>query len=259
MDLRSQLSQTIDTKSPALLNAWLVGGSEMAAETLLNSGWDAITLDCQHGWWDPPTLYRTIRFIDLHQRYALVRIANPTAPELSLALDAGAHGVICAGVDSPAQAEAFIKATRYAPQGHRSVGLSPAVLQRYPRYYQTAAQELALLIMIESRQAVQNLPEFARLENLTGFYIGPSDLGVSYGFPAGLDRKEPEVIAAIAQITQCAQKHQLAVGMHHGSASNAAQLRKHGVGLHTLLNEQRALAQTSQTTIAAYRQALDEP
>src|SRR6476660_1735853 len=52
-----------------------------------------------------------------------VRVPQPLYHFLAGAMDAGALGVMVANVETPEQAREIVSAVKYAPMGHRGVGL----------------------------------------------------------------------------------------------------------------------------------------
>ena len=44
--------------------------------------------------------------------------------------------------------------------------------------------------MIETKEAVENLDEILSVPHLTGVYIGPADISISYGLKPKIDVKE---------------------------------------------------------------------
>ena len=60
-------------------------------------------------------------------------------------------------------------------------------------YQQTANDEIVLLPMIETKTAIENMEAILDVEGINGVYVGPSDLGFSYGLVPKLDRDEPEI------------------------------------------------------------------
>ena len=60
--------------------------------------------------------------------------------------------------------------------------------------YQTIANDEILIIpMIETQEAIDNIDGILDVPGIGGIYIGPSDLGFSLGLKPMLDREEPEI------------------------------------------------------------------
>src|SRR3712207_138583 len=112
-------------------------------------------------------------------------------------LDAGCYGVICPMIEGRADAEAFVGACRYPPEGYRSYGPFRASLYGGPDYAANANETVVTMAMIETRAALDDLDGILSVPGLDAVFVGPSDLGQSLGFGPGMDREEPELVEAI--------------------------------------------------------------
>ena len=90
-------------------------------------------------------------------------------------------------INSREEAEEFVGATLYSPQGYRSSGPVRANII-HPDYHNSANDQIISLAMIETEQAVENAEAICSTPGLTGIYVGPSDLAISMGEGPGLDR-----------------------------------------------------------------------
>ena len=73
-------------------------------------------------------------------------------------LDSGAYGVICPMVNTRDEAQALVSYCRYPPKGQRSKGPIRAAMYGVAGNYQkTAIDEILVILMIETRQAVENM------------------------------------------------------------------------------------------------------
>ena len=78
-------------------------------------------------------------------------------------------------VETVEQAELMVKAVRYPPEGIRGVGAALARATRWnsiPNYYQTAHENICLLIQIESVTGLENLDEILKIEGLMVYLLG---------------------------------------------------------------------------------------
>lgn len=102
-----------------------------------------------------------------------------------------------AGFESADEARAAVRAMLYAPQGIRGVSGST----RASRFgavtdsIQRAAEELCLIVQVETGTALDRLEEIAAVEGVDAIFIGPADLAASLGQPGNAGH--PEVIAAV--------------------------------------------------------------
>jgi 4-hydroxy-2-oxoheptanedioate aldolase len=87
--------------------------------------------------------------------------------------------------------------------------------------------------MIETREGLEKVEEIAAVPGLDGLYIGPSDLAISLGLGPGLDRDEPEHVAAVEKILKACQKNNIIPGIHTGSPKFAKRFAAQGFRLVT--------------------------
>ena len=75
--------------------------------------------------------------------------------------------------------------------------------------------------MMETKTAVENMEAILDVEGINGVYIGPSDLGLSYGLVPKLDRNEPEILKIYEKIVKECGKRGLYPGIHCSGAEGA--------------------------------------
>jgi len=183
-----------------VVNAWLAIPSGFSAEMIAQCGFDSVTVDMQHGVQDYQSMVQCFQAMNGHPVTPMVRVPWNDPAAVMKALDAGAYGIICPMINSKAEAEALVAACRYPPRGARSFGPNRALLYGGADYWQHANEEVLVLAMVETRQAVKNLDEIVGVDGLDGVYVGPSDLSLSMGKTPTLDPQDAEVLAAIAAI-----------------------------------------------------------
>ncbi len=180
-----------------ILNGWLHLPGGVSAELMGQAGYDALTIDLQHGL--DGGLVSTLQAIAATPAAPLVRVPWLHPPDLMRALDAGAVGVICPMIDTAEQARALVHACRYAPQGGRSYGPTRASLI-YPGYLDRADAQTLVFAMIETAVALSNLEAILETPGLSGVFVGPADLSLSLSGTATLDFSAGEIGQAVARI-----------------------------------------------------------
>ena len=93
--------------------------------------------------------------------------------------------------------------------------------------------------MMETKTAVENMESILDVEGINGVYVGPSDLGFSYGLVPKLDRDEPEILKIYEKIVKECGKRGLHPGIHCSGAEGAVRAINMGFKLVTLSNESR--------------------
>lgn len=235
------------------LNAWCSIGSSYVAEVLAELGFDAVTVDLQHGAIDYATAFTMLQAISTAPVMPMVRVPWNDPALLMKLLDAGAHGVICPMVNSAEEARAFVGACRYPPLGYRSMGPNRAVQYAGRDYWKSADREVMLLAMIETRAGVENVDEIVRVEGLDGIYVGPGDLSLSYGAAPSMTPDDPEIVAAIAKVCASANRHGRIPAVHTDGPETARRRFAEGFRLCTLQSDVRYIMTGAAAALAAAR------
>jgi 4-hydroxy-2-oxoheptanedioate aldolase len=257
--MRENRVRRIWTEGGNVVNGWLAIPSSISAELMAQAGWDSLCVDLQHGAIDYQTAVTMLQAISTTDTMPLVRVPWNDPAIIGKVLDAGAYGVICPMVNTRAQAEAFVGACRYAPDGYRSVGPLRGLLYGGPDYIRQANKTILTMAMIETREAVANLEEILATPGLDSVYVGPSDLSVSMGQAAGFDPEFPEVLAAILKIPAAARRHGVVPGIHVGSVAFAKRMFEAGYRLVSYLSDFRFLQWAVSRSIPAMRAGTPGP
>ena len=187
----------------ACVNAWLAIPSGFSAEVMAQCGFDSVTVDMQHGVQDYLSMVQCFQAMDKYPITPMVRIPWNEPGIIGKVLDGGAWGVICPMVNTPAEAKALASACLYPPKGKRSNGPIRAAAYGEASPYQTIANDEVLVIpMIETQEAIDNLDAILDVPGISGIYVGPSDLGFSLGLKPVLDREEPEIFRDLREADQ---------------------------------------------------------
>jgi 4-hydroxy-2-oxoheptanedioate aldolase len=193
-------------------NAWLSIPSSYSAEVIGHCGFDAVTIDMQHGMVDFGQAVALLQAISATPATPLARPQSSDPVQIMRLLDAGAYGVICPQVDNADIARAVVAACKYPPSGERSFGPSRGLLYGGADYFAHANQEILVLVMIESPQAVANLDSILDVPGVDGIYIGPNDFSLTHG---GAPSSEPggEVGELIERVRARTQERGLYTGI----------------------------------------------
>jgi 4-hydroxy-2-oxoheptanedioate aldolase len=244
-----------------VLNAWLSIGNSFTAEIIAAQGYDAVTIDQQHGFLGYEAMAGMLQAIKASGVTPMVRVPWLSAGDIMKALDAGAMGIICPMINSRAEAEQLVSYMRYPPHGQRSFGPTRAVFAHGADYGQQADSEVLCFAMIETADGMKNLDEIVATPGLDGVYIGPADLTLGLTgrkYPTGFDREEPEMLDSIQTILKTAHAAGIRACLHCGQAAYAAKAVGWGFDLVTLLNDVRLLAAAAQANVATTRKLLGE-
>jgi 4-hydroxy-2-oxoheptanedioate aldolase len=205
---------------------WLSTGNPYLAEVMANAGYDALIIDMQHGMGiTSERAIACLQAISTTDTLPMVRMSWNDPKDIQFVLDAGAYGVIVPLVNTYDEAVKAAGASRYPPLGYRSTGANRARLYAGADYAQHANEEIIVLVMIETMEAVNNLEEIAKAPGIDGFYVGPADLALSLGLTPGPDAAEdPRHAEACQRVVDVAKANGL-IPCHHGSGPDEAARR----------------------------------
>ena len=218
-------------------NCWLNIPSSYVAELVAHQGWDSATIDLQHGMISMSDAYAMLTAISTTDCVPLVRVPWNEPGVIMRALDAGAYGIIAPMINNRQEAEAFVGACRYAPDGYRSVGPNRAVLYAGSDYLDKAIRTVLTICMIETVEALAHLEEICQTPGLDVVLIGPSDLGLSMGKGAQSNQTDPDVVAAIDHILKTAKEAGKKTAIFNSNVAYAKDMAAKGFDLVTVASD----------------------
>ncbi len=251
--MRENRLREIWRRGGAAVNGWLAIPSGFSAEVMAHQGWDSLTVDMQHGIVDYQAAVAMLQGISTTPTVPLARVPWLEPGIIMKALDAGAYGIICPMVNTRRDAERFVAACRYAPDGMRSFGPTRARLYAGPDYEARANETVLAIAMIETRSALDNLDDIMAAPGLDGVYIGPADLALSLGHAPKFDHTEADLMGPIERILNSAKAHGVVPGVHCGAPAYARRMIGLGFQLVTLLSDARLLAASAKRTVEEVR------
>jgi 4-hydroxy-2-oxoheptanedioate aldolase len=224
-----------------VINGWCSLPDAFGAELMANMGWDAVTIDTQHGVIGYAQMLAMLHAVSTTPVVPLVRVSWNQPGEIMRALDAGAYGVICPMINDATEAARFVQACRYPPEGYRSSGPTRAAIYGGADYHAKANDEVLAFAMIETAAGLANVEAICATPGLDGIYIGPSDLSLATGGPPGQDQTAPELLARFDQVLACCEAHGLRAGVHTNSPAYSKAMIERGFDLVTVGSDMRYL------------------
>lgn len=235
--MRAVHAREILAQGRTVLNGWSVIPGGFLAEVMASLGWDALTIDMQHGMIGYPEMLAMLQAISTTPLTPMVRLAANDPTLIGQALDAGAMGVICPLINSAQEAADFVAACRYPPHGVRSSGATRAMIYAGFDYGAKAEAQILKFAMIETADALKHLEAIAATPGLDGLYIGPSDLSLALDGTQGFDKDEPHMLEAYAAIVAACQRNGLTAGIHTASPAFAGRMAQLGFRFITLVGD----------------------
>lgn len=236
-----------------ILNAWLSIADGYAAESVALQGFDAATVDCQHGMIGFDAAVDLLQAVSATPAIPLVRPSANYGPEIMRLLDAGAYGVICPMISTAADAATLVSACRYPPTGSRSYGPARGILYGGADYLAHANDEILVLAMIETAEGLANLDAIIATPGLDGIYIGPNDLALALGHAPVSESREPALVDAVERIRAAVVAASKIAGIFCSNGSGAAQRVAEGFDLVTPGNDAALLRAAAAAAVAQAR------
>ncbi|MFM0627258.1 4-hydroxy-2-oxoheptanedioate aldolase [Paraburkholderia xenovorans] len=163
---------------------WAALADAYVTELLATAGFDWLLIDNEHAPNDVRSTLAQLQAVAAYASHPVVRPVRSDSALIKQLLDIGAQTLLLPMIDTAEHAADAVAATRYPPQGIRGVGSALARASRWnriPDYLTTAANELCVLVQVETVQGMENLPAIAAVDGVDGVFFGPSDLSASMG------------------------------------------------------------------------------
>jgi len=241
-------------KGDTIVSAWCGLPEPGIAGLLAREGFDAVTLDMQHG---PITLGEVIKAVPLVNaagKPAIARIPVGEFQNVSRLFDAGVSGVIAPMINTMEDARTFADYSKYPPMGERSWGsyggLGASGLDANA-YLREANRFSLSFAMIETREAMAILDDILALEGIDAVFVGPSDLSIALTGGKEVAPNSAEVDQAIRHIIARASAAGKPVAIYAQSAERAKAFLDMGAKLVTVMSDSAFLRSAAQGALKA--------
>jgi len=215
------------------------------------AGYDAVLIDRQHGLGDPSDLINCLTAARAAGLPALVRPLSPDAGLVGSALDAGAQGVVVPLIETADDAEACVRAVKYAPKGMRSWGPYRGQLMTPHDDLDAVNAWTIACVQIETKGAVDNLDEIMGVDGLDMVLVGPNDLATA--LTGKRDIRASEVIEACDLILKKARESHVFAAIFANDIDYAKPLFEAGWNLITVGADMSLLARAAGEVVRTFK------
>ena len=168
----------------------------VAAEICAGAGFDFVVIDTEHAPNDLRTVLVQLQAIAAYPVEPAVRVWHDDPATVKRVLDLGVRTIVLPMIESAEQAQRAVAAMRYPPEGIRGVSSARAAQWgRWEGYHATAADQLCVVVQIETVRALDHLEEICSVGGVDVAFIGPMDLATSLGHLAA--GTHPDVVAVV--------------------------------------------------------------
>ncbi len=180
-----------------------------AIEVAHQAGYDAISLDGEHGSFSPADVDDIVRVANGFGMSVVARVPNNQSNTINLWLDRGIQGVTGPHIESKEEAQNLADSCLFPPDGWRSWGggrgtefNDSVVLDKTYGgklgFAKWSNKNMIVVAQIESKKAYDNLDGILSVKGLTGITGGPHDFSASLGHPGEPDHPERQRMTADA-------------------------------------------------------------
>ncbi len=201
-------------KDKISIGTWVQTGSETASEILAYAGFDWVCVDLEHADVDWHTFANIVRAVKRCGGSAMARVTENQTMAIRKALDCGAAGIIVPMVNNAEEAKRAVASAKFPPDGIRGFAFCHANEwgEEFDAYVAGANSEIRLIVMVETKAAVENIDEILDVPGVDGVFIGPYDLSGSYGIPGKTG--DPIVTEALQKVAKACIAHGKLAGQH---------------------------------------------
>jgi len=251
--LENRIKSQLLSSKPAFGVSIMVPSPQLV-EMVAKLGFDWVLIDCEHGTINPETVETLAMAAQANGITPIARPRTRNPADIQQVMDRGVLGVQVPHVNTVAQARAVVDAVKYHPIGKRGLaaGTRPAnygygITQS--EYVEEANRESLICVQFEDKEAIDNADDILKVDDIDVFFIGPSDLSQSMGFPGRYD--EPSVAHAIGSTFDKISKAGQIAGTP-GNADKISSVLNRGV-LYTYTHASKLLASGADVFFSAAR------
>ena len=230
------------------------------AATIAGLGLDYVIIDSEHaprGRSEIADLIAGLGGVDV---VPIVRVPIPSSHYITMALDAGAQGILAPYCETPDEVREVVGASKWRPlKGdllRRVVeqGEFPSDASR--EYLERRNRNGVCIVGIESVPAMEALEEIVAIEGVDAIFVGPNDLSISLGIPDQYDH--PDYEAALRTIIATCQARNVPVLIHHQTAELSQKWLREGARFVLHCTETRAMHNAFRADFSAIRAVGEE-
>lgn len=214
IDIENRFKRWLGGEGPRPpLGTWLMAAAPATAEAMGYIGFDFLVVDMEHVPIEVSDLTHILRAIGCTPADAVVRLAWNDQVLIKRVLDAGAQTIMVPFVQTAEEARQAVSFAKYPPEGVRGV----AAVHRGSRfgrvgdYLKRANGEVAVIVQLETPDAIARLPEIAAVPGVDALFVGPGDLSAAMGHIGNI--AHPDVQALIESAAKASRAAGKPVGI----------------------------------------------
>ena len=206
-------------------------------------GLDYIIIDTEHSPRGRDDVADFLAAIRKDEIVPIVRVPIPDPHYVTMALDAGAQGVLAPYCETVEEVKAVVAATKLRPlkgalaRKAMDTGELPSAATK--AYLEKRNEDNVCIIGIESVPAIDNLDAILAVQGIDAIFVGPNDLTITLGIPDQVDH--PDYEAALRTVIAKCQAHGVATLIHHQTVEATTRWMREGAHFVLHISDSRAM------------------
>ncbi len=185
--IRNRMKALFDDRKAAIGCSIMIPSPQMV-EMIAHAGFDWVLIDMEHGTIGLESAELMIMAAEASGITPIARPQTNSKEDISKILDRGAMGVQVPHINCADDARNAVSAVKFGPGDNRGLaagtrpdnyGLSRS-MEEFTRF---SNNETLVCVQLEHASAIENVETILEVDGIDVFFIGPSDLSQSMGFP----------------------------------------------------------------------------
>ena len=187
------------------------------ATPMSNFGLDYVIIDTEHSPRGRDEVADFLAAFNFSGVVPIIRVPIPDSHYITMALDAGAHGILAPYCETVKEAKEVVAAAKWRPlkgaQVRRIVEMGKFPSDATKAYLENRNRNSICIIGVESVPAIENLDNILNVPGIDAIFVGPNDLSISLGIPDQYDH--PDYEAALRDVLRICKAHKVPNLFHH--------------------------------------------
>lgn len=169
--------------------------SPQIVEMIAHIGFDWVLIDMEHGTIGLESVELMVMAAEASGITPIVRPPSNSSTNVTAAMDRGARGVQIPHINTIEDARRAVAAVKFGPGDHRGLAAGTragryGLAETMSEFVERSNSESLVCIQLEHSSAIDNVDALLDVEDIDVYFIGPSDLSQSMGYP-GNPKAEP--------------------------------------------------------------------
>ena len=161
----------------------------------------------------------------------IVRVPIPDSHYVTMALDAGAQGILAPYCETVDEVKEVVAAAKWKPLkgalARKAIETGELPSEETRTYLENRNRNNICIIGIESVPAIENLDNILSVDGIDAVFVGPNDLSISLGVLDQYDH--PDYEAALREVIRICKAHNVPNLFHHQTVELSTRWLREGV------------------------------